>query len=99
VNLKKEILVCQHRTCYKDGSSKVLQAFKSEHLAGIVVTGCGCLGLCGSGPIVLVTDEQVYYWHIKPHNVSALVKQHFKGGKVVKSLLHKRLHSDPQEFD
>ncbi len=99
MNLPKEIQICQHRTCFKDGSSKVIQKFKSDAVAGVVVTGTGCMGLCGSGPIVLVVAEQVYYWRIKPQDVSTIVKQHLKGGKVVKSLLHKRLHSDPHEFD
>ncbi len=94
MNPKREILVCQHRTCLKDGSCKILQKLKSESPSEFVVIGCGCLGLCGSGPIVLVPDEQVYYWHIKPQDVAIILKQHLKGGKVVKSLLHKRLHSE-----
>jgi (2Fe-2S) ferredoxin len=99
VNLKKEVLICQHRTCFKDGSSKILQEFRSAAVSGVLVNGCGCLGLCGSGPIVLVADEHIYYWHIKPRDVSTIVNQHLKNQKVVKSLLHRRLHSDPLEFD
>jgi len=97
VNPQKEILVCQHRTCSKDGSSKILQKFRAESLPEFVVVGCGCLGLCGSGPIVLVPDEQIYYWHIKPQDVGVIVKQHLQGGKPVKSLLHRRLHSEDFE--
>jgi len=99
VDLKKEILICQHRTCLKDGSSKVLQEFRAASVSGLFVNGCGCLGLCGSGPIVLVADEQVYYWHIKPRDVAIIVKEHLKNKKVVKALLHRRLHSDLHEFD
>ncbi|AFY74644.1 ferredoxin [Synechococcus sp. PCC 7502] len=99
MNLKREVLVCQHRTCFKDGAAKVLQRFKLEPVDGVMVIGCGCLGLCGSGPIVLVADQQVYYWHVKPQDVPVIVKQHLRGGKVIKSMLHKRLHSDPKEFD
>jgi (2Fe-2S) ferredoxin len=93
--VKTEVLICQHRTCAKDGASQVLQAFKSQTLDEVIVRSCGCLGLCGSGPIVLVTEpQQIYYWHIKVQDVSHIVKQHLKGGKVVKSLLHRRLHSE-----
>lgn len=93
--MKTEVLICQHRTCTKDGASQVLQAFKSQPLDEVTVRSSGCLGLCGSGPIVLVAEtEQIYYWHIKVKDVSNIIKQHLKGGKVVKSLLHRRLHSE-----
>lgn len=90
----KQVFICQHRTCSKDGSGQVLKAFREQPVAGVVVSSCGCLGLCGSGPIVLVADEQIYYWHIKPQDVAKIIKQHLKDGKPVKPLLHRRLHAE-----
>jgi len=43
-------------------------------MEGITVSGCGCLGLCGSGPIVLVLPDQVYYWHVKPKDAEVIIK-------------------------
>lgn len=89
-----EVFICQHRTCAKDGAGQVLKAFREQPVAGVVVIACGCLGLCGSGPIVLIADEQVYYWHIKPRDVPKIINNHLKEGKVIKSLLHRRLHGE-----
>ncbi len=94
MNALKQIFICQHRSCTKDNSAAVLKAFRDASLEGVIVHGCGCLGLCGSGPIVLVAEEQIYYWHVKPQDVQTLIKQHLKGGKIVKSLLHPRLHAN-----
>jgi (2Fe-2S) ferredoxin len=94
----KEVLVCMYRTCLKDGSAKVLEAFQANPVPGVKVSGCHCLGLCGSGPIVLVLPEHVYYWHIHPKSVPTLIEQHLRNGKVAIDLLHPRLHPDSQQF-
>jgi len=94
----KQVLVCQYHTCRKDGAARVLEAFQANPVAGVTVSGCGCLGLCGSGPIVLITPDNTYYWHIRPKNVPTLIDQHLRHGQVVVDLLHARLHPDPNEF-
>ncbi|MEC4865056.1 MAG: (2Fe-2S) ferredoxin domain-containing protein [Jaaginema sp. PMC 1078.18] len=71
----KTILVCQNRTCRKQGSGKVLTALQQNPTANVEVRGCGCLGQCGSGPIVLVLPEKVWYRGVKPGEVQAVVAE------------------------
>lgn len=72
----KEILICQNRTCRQQGSAKVLAAFQASEVANITVTGCGCLGKCGNGPMVLILPDQVWYSHVHPSEVPALINRH-----------------------
>lgn len=97
-NSEKLVLVCQFRTCLKDGAAKVLAALQAEEIAGVTVAGCGCLGLCGSGPMVLVSPDEVYYWRVSPEEVPIIVKKHLRGGKPVITMLHPRLHPHPEDF-
>ncbi|MFN3925864.1 MAG: (2Fe-2S) ferredoxin domain-containing protein [Pseudanabaenaceae cyanobacterium] len=60
------VLVCQYHSCSKCGSEKVLAEFVHTAPVGVTVQGTGCLGLCASGPIVLVIPDQVYYWRVPP---------------------------------
>ena len=89
----RRILVCQYRTCTKDGSGEVLRAFQQQEIANVAVEGCGCLGLCGSGPIVVVLPDNIYYWKINPHKVQAIIEAHLLGNKAIASMMHPRLHS------
>jgi (2Fe-2S) ferredoxin len=88
----RQVLVCQHRTCRKDGSARVLAELQYAAPLDVEVTACGCLGLCGSGPMVLVTPENTYYWHVKPSQANVLVEQHLIAGQPIKNMLHRRLH-------
>jgi (2Fe-2S) ferredoxin len=94
----RQVLVCQHRTCRKDGSARVLAELQYAAPPDVEVTACNCLGLCGSGPMVLVTPENTYYWHVKPSQVNVLVEQHLIAGQPIKNMLHRRLHLEPEQF-
>lgn len=72
----KEILICQNRTCRKQGSPKVLAAFQANAVPNITLTGSGCLGKCGNGPMVLIVPDQVWYSHVHPSEVPALINRH-----------------------
>ncbi|KAF3885488.1 (2Fe-2S) ferredoxin domain-containing protein [Tolypothrix bouteillei VB521301] len=72
----KCIRVCQNRACRKQGAAKVLAAFEARLIPGVTVSGCGCLGQCGNGPIVLVLPERIWYRGVRPHEVPLLVEQH-----------------------
>ncbi|MGB7440167.1 MAG: (2Fe-2S) ferredoxin domain-containing protein [Coleofasciculaceae cyanobacterium] len=88
----KSILVCQNTTCCKQGSAQVLASFTTNSIAGVEVAGCGCLGQCGNGPMVLVLPEHIWYNHVAPDEVSRVVKQHLRGGKPVESMLYRKFH-------
>jgi len=85
--VSRKVLVCQNRTCRKQGSQEVLEAFEKASVSDVSVEGSGCLGQCGNGAMVLVLPEQVWYWRVRPQEVSAVVERHLKGGNPVKAMV------------
>lgn len=86
------VLVCQNRTCRKHGAQKVLAAFEAHSVVGVKVVGSGCLGQCGMGPMVRVIPDEVWYCHVSPDEVSAVVERHLKGGKAIAAMLYRKFH-------
>lgn len=82
----KQILVCQNRTCRKQGSSKILSLFEEVSVPNVIVQGTGCLGQCGNGPIVVILPEKVCYSHLHPDEVSAIVQQLLRDGQSVEAV-------------
>ncbi|WP_310427246.1 DUF952 domain-containing protein [Chamaesiphon sp. VAR_48_metabat_135_sub] len=66
------VLICQHRTCRKQGSAEVLTAFRSLTIPNITYEGCGCLGNCGNGPMVLILPTRIWYYLVQPQDVSII---------------------------
>lgn len=87
-------MVCQNRTCRKQGSAKVLAAFESHLVVGVTVVGSSCLGECGNGPMVRVMPEQVWYSRVQPSEVPAVVERHLRDGRPVSAMLYPRFHSN-----
>jgi 3-hydroxy-5-methyl-1-naphthoate 3-O-methyltransferase len=91
------VFVCEQRKpegapcCSANGSLRVLEAIRSE-LVGqglaeeVQVTPCGSLGLCERGPNLVVYPEGVWYSGVRPEDVPELVREHFRGGRVVERL-------------
>jgi (2Fe-2S) ferredoxin len=96
--LEKTVLVCQNRTCLKDGSAQVLAALQTYDLPGVTVSGTGCLGQCGSGPMVLVTPEQIWYSRVHYSEVPILVQEHLAGNKPVQAMMYPKFHPKPKRF-
>ena len=67
------ILVCQNRTCRKQGAADVLAAFRAMQRPQIESEGCGCLGNCGNGPMVLVLPARLWYYRVHPQDVSQII--------------------------
>lgn len=93
----RQILVCQSRTCRKQGSAAVLEAFQSSPVTDITVVDSGCLGQCGSGPMVVVMPEQIWYSRVHPSEVPAVVKRHLQDGHPVLSMLYPKYHEPDQQ--
>ena len=93
---QKHILVCQNRTCSKQGAGKVLAAFQACAVSDVAVTGSGCLGQCGMGPMVLVIPEQVLYSRVHPDEVPVVVKRHLLDGQPVAAMLYPKFHGHQQ---
>jgi (2Fe-2S) ferredoxin len=86
------VRVCQNRTCKKQGAKEVLAAFEALPVTDVSVTGSGCLGQCGNGPMVLILPDMVWYSGVQPQEVRLVVEQHLLGGQKVKQMLYYRFH-------
>jgi (2Fe-2S) ferredoxin len=84
------LLICQNRTCCRQGATAVLAAFKTFPVEGVTVEGCGCLGHCGSGPMVLVLPEQIWYAAVQPTDVPTIVQSHLQGGVPFQRLIYRQ---------
>jgi NADH:ubiquinone oxidoreductase subunit E len=73
VLISQRILVCQNRTCRKQGSKEVLAAFQEQAIAGVEIIGSSCLGQCGNGPMVLVLPQEIWYDRVDLDRVAAIL--------------------------
>lgn len=90
--IERRLLVCQNRTCRKQGSAKVLAAFQTFDIPNIAVEKSGCLGQCGKGPMVLVLPEEIWYSYVQPTNISVILEKHLLSGLPVKEMLDSKLN-------
>lgn len=88
----KTVLVCRNKTCAAQGSAKVLAAFEAGAPEGVAVKRSGCLGQCGSGPMVLVEPEKTWYSQVQPGDVSEIVSRHLVGDRPVTRKLYPLFH-------
>lgn len=88
----RQILVCQNRTCRKQGSKAVLIAFQATPVTNVTVIGSSCLGECGSGPMVLVIPDQIWYSSVHSSEVPTVIKRHLQDGHPVVSMLYPKYH-------
>ena len=86
------VRVCQSKSCCKSGAAKVLTAFQAHPVAGVEVVGCGCLGQCGNGPMVVISPDQVWYGQVRSEEVRAIVTRHLQNGQPIKAMLYSKFH-------
>lgn len=86
------ILVCQNRSCQRNGSESVLAAFQALELPHIFASGSDCLGQCSSGPTVQVLPDRTWYCRVKVADVATIAAEHLQGDRPVQRLLHPRFH-------
>jgi len=77
--------------CSTAGSFRVLNALHGELGAkgladDVQVSSCGCLGICDSGPVMIVYPEGTWYTKLTPNDVPEIVASHFKAGEKVARL-------------
>jgi uncharacterized protein (DUF952 family) len=84
------ILICQHRTCRKQGAAKVLAAFRTLTIPHVIYEGSGCLGNCGNGPMVLILPERIWYYHVRPQDVSKIAVVLHKSMNTILHITHKQ---------
>ncbi|MGK7897725.1 MAG: ferredoxin [Xenococcus sp. (in: cyanobacteria)] len=91
----RNVLVCQGNTCSLSDSAQVLVAFQVNSPLDIKVIGCGCLGQCGNGPMVLILPEKIWYSEVSYDVVAVIIEQHLRCGKPVVNLLYQKFHPLP----
>jgi (2Fe-2S) ferredoxin len=78
--------------CAGGGSAKVLEALHREIGAAglsddVQVSSCGCLGLCESGPVMVLYPEGTWYTKLTSEEIPQIVASHLLNGKRVTRLL------------
>ncbi|MCL1465440.1 (2Fe-2S) ferredoxin domain-containing protein [Argonema galeatum] len=86
------VLICQNRSCLKNGSAEVLEAFQAAKVSGVTVESSPCMGQCSSGPTVRIVPDETWYCRIEPSDVPTIVETHLLGGKPVEAKLNPRIH-------
>ncbi len=92
---KQLVIVCQNTACRKAGSANVLKAFETaiaDADVDVELEGRRCLGQCGSGPMVLVLPDQIWYERVQPAEVPAIVQRHLRDGQPIQAMLYRRFH-------
>jgi len=94
----RHIFVCTQEkpegveSCSSHGSQQILRALERELDSQgmndrVQVTSCGCLGLCGNGPVLIVYPEGVWYRKVKEEDVAEIVGSHLRSGNPVARLV------------
>ena len=89
---RTHVLVCTQekpdRTpcCAANGGRQVIEKLQAEidragRSSDVLVTACGCLGLCERGPNVIVYPEGRWYTRVQPADVPAFVRDGLLDGR------------------
>lgn len=102
MELKHHVFVCtscrqngqQKGMCFNKGANDIVMKFQeliddNELSDDVLVTNCGCFGLCSKGPVAVVYPEGVFYGGISEDDVEEIVESHLKEGKSVERLILK----------
>jgi (2Fe-2S) ferredoxin len=78
--------------CAGGGSTRIIEALhRGIGAAGlsndVQVSNCGCLGLCESGPVMIVYPEGTWYTKLTAPDVAEIVSSHLKNGEKVARLV------------
>src|SRR5947209_3991711 len=90
------LFVCQNQrscgsrpSCGTRGGREVLDALQARLLEEpglyetVVLTDCGCLGLCFDGPVVVVYPDGIWYRMVTVADVDEMVSSHLARGQPV----------------
>ncbi len=90
--VKKHLFVCTAQKpqgipdCSEKGGGDLLTAFKAAIYRAnlekdVLISGCGCIGVCNYGPNVVVYPEGVWYTGVKMEEVQKIVDEHLVNGR------------------
>lgn len=87
------LAVCGDTGCAVWGA-KQLKDYLSEYLQGndlssnIGLKYTGCLGLCESGPVIIVYPQEIFYQKVKPEDIEEIVEKTVLRGEIIDRLLY-----------
>jgi len=89
---RHRITYCSAAGCASCGATVVREALataiKERKLeAEVEIAGTGCMGLCGEGPLVRVTNDGTLYQHVDASVAGRIIEDHIVNGKKVKENL------------
>ena len=92
--INAHVLVCQHKTCLKQGGKASIKALKRtlkerELRSEVMVTKVKCLDQCGRGPVMVVYPDGVWYGGVDEEAARRIVTEHLAEGRAVEDrVLH-----------
>jgi (2Fe-2S) ferredoxin len=102
MELKHHVFVCtscrqngqQKGMCFSKGANEIVMKFQEavderELTDEVLVTNCGCFGLCSHGPIAVVYPEGIFYKGLTEDDVEEIVESHLEQGNPVERLILK----------
>jgi NADP-reducing hydrogenase subunit HndC len=100
--LKRQVFVCNGKSCLAVGSAEVKAEFikqleaknlrygkasKGRNPEGeVILTDCSSVGFCSIGAAVLVYPEGVWYAQVRAEDVKEIIDEHLEKGKIVERL-------------
>ena len=102
---KHRVFVCTSgNTCPAQGSVAVHAALEkgaaAAGLRGIArVNQAGCMNQCGSGPMMAVYPDDVWYAGVDVHGAERIVREHLVGGRVLSQYLYHAPPGDNQQVE
>ncbi len=92
-------------SCLARGAAKVIDVLRAEVVNQglsdeVQITTCGSLGLCESGPNMVVYPQGLWYCGVTPADVSEIVREHFKHHRPVARFINSdeaRLRAEIEE--
>ena len=88
----RRIVVCRGRSCRKYDAAKVYSNFEQNLPPGTELISVPCLGQCGSGAMVLVEPDEIWYSQVQPQEVATVIEQHIIGQSPVTAMLYPKFH-------
>jgi (2Fe-2S) ferredoxin/SAM-dependent methyltransferase len=96
---KYHVYVCNQKkpegvpSCSAHGSDKLIECARREVMKQglgdqVQITTCGSIGLCESGPNMVVYPDGIWYSGVTPDDVPEIVSEHFKSGRIVERLVN-----------
>jgi len=104
----RHIFICTHGNCaprsHTDALFKRLHELNEQHDRvrfsqgeRIVVTQCGCLGVCTGGPLLVVYPDGVWYAHVDETRLARIYQEHLLEGRPVEEYILHRHYPAGQE--